>query len=119
MTDSTDQAPAKPRAPKTRARSIWFKIFLWLGLPMLLLSVVGVLVIAYALIVMAANLPSLETLIDYRPKVPLRVYTKDHVLIGEFGSERRQMVKLNDMPETLKSAVLAIEDNRFYTHGGV
>ncbi len=117
MADSTDQSPLKKRRPK--ARSFWFKVFVWLGLPTLLLSVIGVLVAAYALIVMASNLPSLETLTDYRPKVPLRIYTKDHVLIGEFGSERRQMVKLEAMPDILKKAILAIEDSRFYTHGGV
>ncbi len=118
MADSTDRS-SKPRPPKAKARSIWLKIFVWLGLPTLLLALTGALVFVYALIVMASNLPSLDTLTDYRPKMPLRIYTKDHVLIGEFGAERREMVKLEAMPETLKNAILAIEDNRFYTHGGV
>ncbi|MEA3125952.1 MAG: penicillin-binding protein, partial [Caballeronia sp.] len=65
------------------------------------------------------NLPSLEALTDYRPKVPLRVYTADHVLIGEFGEERRSVVRIQDVPDYLKKAVLAIEDARFYDHGGV
>ena len=45
------------------------------------------LVLGYALIVATPNLPSLDALTDYRPKVPLRIYTRDHVLIGEFGEQ--------------------------------
>ena len=44
------------------------------------------------------NLPSLDALTDYRPKVPLRIYTADHVLIGEFGEERRSLVRIQDVP---------------------
>ncbi|OXH84943.1 penicillin-binding protein, partial [Burkholderia multivorans] len=63
--------------------------------------------------------PSLDALTDYRPKVPLRIYTSDHVLIGEFGEERRDIVHFKDVPDSLKKAILAIEDARFYDHGGV
>ena len=65
------------------------------------------------------DLPSLESLTDYRPKVPLRVYTSDNVLIGEFGQERRDFVAIKDIPLVQKQALLAIEDSRFYEHGGV
>jgi penicillin-binding protein 1A len=77
------------------------------------------LLLLYALVIAAPNLPSLEALTDYRPKVPLRVYTLDHVLIGEFGEERRDVVRIGDVPPYLKQAILAIEDARFYDHGGV
>ena len=77
------------------------------------------LVLGYALVVAMPNLPSLEALTDYKPKVPLRIYTADHVLIGEFGVERRSVVRIQDVPDHLKKAVLAIEDSRFYDHGGV
>ncbi|HTI16451.1 MAG TPA: penicillin-binding protein 1A [Trinickia sp.] len=83
------------------------------------LAAVGALVVGYALIVMEPQLPSLDALTDYRPKVPLRVYTADHVLIGEFGEERRNLVRFADIPDVMKKAVLAIEDYRFYEHGGV
>ncbi|CAN7331065.1 penicillin-binding protein 1A [Trinickia sp. LjRoot230] len=83
------------------------------------LVVVGALIVGYALVVMGPQLPSLEVLTDYRPKVPLRVYTADHVLIGEFGEERRSLVRFADIPDVMKKAVLAIEDYRFYEHGGV
>lgn len=65
------------------------------------------------------DLPELDALVDYRPKIPLRVYTSDHVLIGEFGQERRDFVAIKDIPLIQKQALLAIEDARFYEHGGV
>ena len=65
------------------------------------------------------GLPSLEVLTDYRPKIPLRIYSSEGVLIGEFGEERRALVKISDVPDIMKQAILAAEDDRFYEHGGV
>ena len=65
------------------------------------------------------TLPSLESLTDYRPKIPLRVYSADGQLIGEFGEERRAVVKLEQVPKSLVDAIVAAEDERFYQHGGV
>lgn len=77
------------------------------------------LILLYALVVATPQLPSLDALTDYRPIVPLRIYTADHVLIGEFGEERRDVVRIDEVPLSLKHAILAIEDARFYEHGGV
>ncbi|WP_233864921.1 penicillin-binding protein 1A [Paraburkholderia adhaesiva] len=111
--------PPAPQAPQKRRRPWWARLII--GFTGLLVggAVCGALVLGYALIVATPNLPSLEALTEYRPKVPLRIYTRDHVLIGEFGEERRNVVHLKDMPDNLKNAVLAIEDARFYDHGGV
>ena len=65
------------------------------------------------------EVPDIKAVTDYRPKIPLRVYTADKVLIGEFGAERREFVPIARVPALMKSAVLAIEDTRFYEHGGV
>ena len=65
------------------------------------------------------NLPSLEALTDYRPKIPLRVYTAEGALIGEFGEERRALIKIEAVPKPMRLAILAAEDDRFYSHGGV
>ncbi|HEU4851309.1 MAG TPA: penicillin-binding protein 1A [Telluria sp.] len=80
---------------------------------------VMVLVVVFALAMAYPNLPSLDTLTDYRPKMPLRIFSADNVLIGEFGEERRTLVRINDIPPLMKKAVLAIEDAGFYEHGGV
>jgi penicillin-binding protein 1A len=73
---------------------------------------------AFAASPLDLDLPSLDALTDYRPKIPLRVYTSDGVLIGEYG-ERREFVAIKDVPLVQKQALLAIEDARFYEHGGV
>ena len=65
------------------------------------------------------KLPSLDVLTDYRPKQPLRVYTADGALIAEFGEERRAFVPIAKVPVYMKQAILAAEDERFYTHGGI
>ena len=77
------------------------------------------LVIAVALAMAYPNLPDVSELADYRPKLPLRVYSSEGALIGEFGEERRNLTRIEDIPEVMKNAVLAIEDTRFFEHGGV
>jgi penicillin-binding protein 1A len=72
-----------------------------------------------ALAVAYPNLPDISDLSDYRPKLPLRVYSADGMLIGEFGEERRNLTPIAEIPKVMKDAVLAIEDARFYSHGGV
>lgn len=90
---------------------------------LILFIIVGGLTIsamaALAITLIYPTLPSLETLTDYHPKLPLRVYSSDGFLIGEFGEERRAFVSIDKVPQDLKDAVLAIEDRRFYQHGGV
>ena len=80
-------------------------------------SLVALVAIAAALIYPA--LPSLDALTDYHPKQPLRVYSEDGFLIGEFGEERRAYIKIEDVPQNMKDAVIAIEDRRFYQHNGI
>lgn len=82
-------------------------------------ALAGVLLFGYVMLIVVPNLPSFDALVDYRPKMPLRVYTADGVLIGEFGEERRDFVPIKEMPAVMKGALLAIEDDRFYEHGGV
>ena len=83
------------------------------------LSLIGVLLVGFAALVTIPTLPSLEALTDYRPKIPLRVYSAEGILIGEFGEERRSVVKISAAPQRLKQAIVAAEDDRFYQHGGV
>jgi len=77
------------------------------------------LVVGVAMVVAYPNLPDISDLADYKPKLPLRIYTADGQLMGEFGEERRNLTPIKDIPDVMKNAVLAIEDNRFYQHGGV
>lgn len=97
-------------------------ILRWTLYPLVLLVGLVLLVVALAGLVAVfayPNLPSLDVLTDYRPKIPLRVYTADGFLIGEFGEERRNFVRIQDVPPLMKQAILAAEDERFYQHPGV
>lgn len=77
------------------------------------------MVIALALAVAFPNLPDISDLSDYRPKLPLRIFSEEGALLGEFGEERRNLTPIREIPKVMTNAVLAIEDARFYQHGGV
>ena len=83
------------------------------------LGVVSTALAGLAAALIYPNLPPLEALTDYKPKLPLRVYTADGALIGEFGEERRAFIAIEQVPNYMKQAIIAAEDERFYTHGGV
>jgi penicillin-binding protein 1A len=118
MLAKTPDTPAS--APSTRGtRPILLRLLMWLAG----LAVAGglslLLVIAVALSVAYPNLPDISELSTYRPKLPMRVFAADGVLIGEFGEERRSLTPIQNIPQVMKDAVLAIEDTRFFQHGGV
>src|SRR5262245_51192080 len=94
----------------------------FLAFPLALLAglvAVGILAIALVIALAYPNLPTLEALTEYQPKCPLRIYTADGVMIGEFGEERRAVVSIAEVPAELKNAIIAIEDERFYQHPGI
>ena len=93
----------------------WFYPLLALGT----LLVAALLLVGYVGAIVYPTLPSLDALTEYNPKIPLRIYSAEGTLIGEFGEERRAVVKIEDVPQALKQAILAAEDERFYEHGGV
>ena len=95
-------------------RFVAFPVAVLAGLMAAAFLVLGlVVVLAYP------NLPELNALTAYQPKVPLRIYTAEGVLIGEFGEERRAVVSIADVPPQLKQAIIAAEDERFYQHPGI
>ena len=121
------QNPNSPPTPEPTSRAAPRPVWLSLLLKVLLwgfgLAAAGALcllmVVAVALSVAYPNLPDISDLSDYRPKLPMRVYSADGVVIGEFGEERRSLTPIKDIPQVMKNAVLAIEDARFFSHGGV
>lgn len=121
-------SPSKPSEKKsdstsTRQLPTWlrwvFRVFLWLAGLAAAGALALVLTIAVALAVAYPNLPDISDLADYRPKLPLRVYSSEGALLGEFGEERRNLTPIGEIPKVMKDAVLAIEDTRFFQHGGV
>ena len=118
--------PKKPTAdtPETPSSGAWLgrwllRVALW-SLGLATAGALSVLVlVAVALSVAYPNLPDISELSDYRPKLPLRVFSLEGSLIGEFGEERRQLTPIAQIPKIMTDAVLAIEDARFYEHGGI
>ena len=109
MTKST--RPLRP-VPQGRERG-----FIFFVLAAIVVFIVGVVLYVFAAII--PKVPPIDAVLDYKPKIPLRIYTADNVLIGEFGEEHRDFVPIAQIPPMMKNAVLAIEDARFYEHGGI
>ncbi|MBU4422601.1 MAG: penicillin-binding protein 1A [Gammaproteobacteria bacterium] len=120
---NSPKQPHKPDASATDRRPGWlrwiFRAFLWIGGLGLAGGLALLLVIGVALAMAYPNLPDVSDLADYRPKLPLRVYSSEGALLGEFGEERRNLTPIREIPAVVKNAVLAIEDTRFFQHGGV
>ena len=114
-TNKPADSPSPDRPLKSRLARL---VARGLGL-ILALAASVLLAVAIALAAAYPNLPDISDLADYRPKLPLRVYTSDGALMGEFGEERRSLTPIGDFPKVMKDAVLSIEDARFYQHGGV
>ncbi|MBU1441062.1 MAG: penicillin-binding protein 1A [Gammaproteobacteria bacterium] len=121
MPESTrPRGPSKSPSPK---RPTWLR---WLLRGLLWVTGIAAAgafavacILAVALAVAYPNLPDISELADYRPKLPLRVFSSEGILIGEFGEERRNLTPIATIPKVMKDAVLAAEDARFYEHGGV
>lgn len=111
---------AKNSPAKTAKSRHWaVDVFIWgTGLSIALAASLAI-VIAIALASAYPNLPDISDLSDYRPKLPLRVFSAEGDLLGEFGEERRNLTPIAEIPAVMVNAVLAIEDARFYQHGGV
>ena len=103
---------------KRQGGSPFLRFFVKAGIFCAGLFLCGVLLAGMALALAWPNLPDLNAMTDYR-SAAARVYTADRVLIGEFGEERRNVLRFNEIPDVMKSAVLAAEDDRFYQHGGI
>ena len=107
--------PAHPRSVGAwllRAVAILFGLGV-AGVVSLLILIAITMALAYP------NLPDISDLEDYHPKLPLRVYSVEGDLIGEFGEEHRTLTPIAEIPDVMKNAILAIEDARFFQHGGI
>ena len=116
---SSDQPGKSGRAARPAWQRNLLTAVLWISGVFLAFFASVVIIVGVALAVAYPNLPDISDLSDYRPKLPLRVYSADGLLMGEFGEERRNLTPIREIPKVMINAVLAIEDLRFYSHGGV
>jgi len=111
LTKSPRSLPLPRLAPNKQGGFIFFI----LAAIVLVVACVAV----WFLMAIVPNVPSIDAVTDYKPKIPLRIYTADNQLIGEFGEEHRDFMPIAQIPPMMKKAVLAIEDSRFYEHSGI
>ncbi|RMX15379.1 penicillin-binding protein 1A [Vandammella animalimorsus] len=114
---------AAPAASKEQARprrsSLLWRVLAWLAGLAITGIVAGIAVVVVVVATIYPKLPDISDLADYRPKLPLRVYSAEGALIGEFGEERRRLMPIEEIPQVMKHAILAAEDARFFQHSGV
>ena len=119
----TESTATDQPVPGSGGRYAWLRKFArvsaWLGAACVSAVLAGLILVSLALAVAYPNLPPISGLTDYRPKLPLRIMSSDAVLLAEFGEERRRFTPISRIPKVMQDAVLAIEDARFYRHGGV
>ena len=114
----TEAKPSRRSRIRSGGRAWPTVLGVLVGLPLVGI-VCAAMLAAVAVLLANDRLPPIDALVDYRPKVPLRVFTADGHLIGEFGEERRSVVRIDDVPPVLRNAILAAEDARFFEHAGV
>ena len=85
------------------------------------LYLIGVIAIALIslYISLSNSLPTVEEIQDMRMQIPMRIYTQDKKLIAVYGEKKRIPVTFEEIPDNLKNAFIATEDNRYYQHNGV
>ncbi len=114
-------SPEKKSAPKqpVEQKSWFLQLFTWV----VGIGVAGAasvfIIVAITMAIAYPNLPDISDLEDYRPKLPLRIFSAEGDLLGEFGEEHRTLTPIAEIPDVMKNAILAIEDARFFQHGGV
>ena len=119
MSDTPRPSSPDPSNTSPRRTPAALRVLGWLiGLPLAVVLTV-LLLLGLALAVAYPNLPEISGLVDYRPKLPMRVVSADGVVLGEYGEERRNYLPIKEIPKVMQEAVLAIEDARFYQHGGI
>ncbi|MFT4192649.1 MAG: penicillin-binding protein 1A [Comamonas sp.] len=117
---SAARGASKPKTAKPAGAGAWFlRGLAWAGGLLAAGLIALACVIGVAMALAYPNLPDVSELSDYKPKLPLRIYSAEGNLLGEFGEERRRLLPIAEIPKVMKDAVLAIEDARFYSHGGV
>ena len=120
MSETEREASRPANAPSMPLWARWLtKSVAWLFALAAALALSVVMLVAIALAVAYPNLPEISGLMDYRPKLPMRIFSADGVLLGEYGEERRNFTPLAQIPKVMQEAVLASEDSRFYQHSGV
>ena len=92
------------------------KFLFWISISS---CVLAILIILGSFLTIRPSLPEISLVDEAQLQMPLKVYTEDGVLIGEFGEIKRRPLSFEDIPLNIKNAFLAAEDDRFFYHQGI
>ncbi|MDA8613398.1 transglycosylase domain-containing protein [Gammaproteobacteria bacterium] len=82
-------------------------------------TLLSILVIGVGYLFIKPSLPEIDLVDEDVLQIPLKIFTSDGVLIGEFGDQKRRTIEYEDIPLNLKNAFLAAEDDQFFQHDGI
>jgi len=82
-------------------------------------ALVSIFVIGAGYLITKPSLPEINLVDEDVLQIPLKVLTSDGVLIGEFGDQKRRTIEYEEIPNNLKNAFLAAEDDQFFQHDGI
>src|SRR5213596_1164954 len=117
---SEDKAAGGRRFAPPSGRRRWIRIILMLvGIGSLILASAAGVAALWAFTILPRSLPSVKTLETFQPIQGTKVYDDNDELLTELHVERRIFVPLGHIPQTLRDAVIATEDRRFYSHWGI
>ena len=91
----------------------------WLLLVALIGTLLSMITIGAGYLVIKPSLPEINSVDEDVLQIPLKVLTSDGVLIGEFGDQKRRTIEYKEIPQNLKNAFLAAEDDQFFEHSGI
>ena len=91
----------------------------WIGLAALFFATALFGTAGGVMFAFSGDLPAISALDDYSPGVITRVLARDGSVVGEFATERRQLVTYEEIPEVLRNAIISAEDGDFMRHGGM
>src|SRR5690242_19737125 len=97
----------------------WFRLLVILFGSVTVVTLLGAYALACSYVYLVPSLPSLEVMRNVELQVPLRVYTRSGALIAQIGEQRRIPVTYDQIPELVKHAFIAAEDERFFAHHGI
>ena len=117
-TDTESISPSHNRHPK-KHRSIIAKIFRWILVALVCSIVTMAMALGGLYLYLGEDLPKIASLSEYRPPTITEVFSDDNRKIGEFYTERRIVIPLSQIPQTLKEAFIAAEDARYFKHKGI
>src|SRR5210317_57235 len=81
--------------------------------------VLAIMIVLGSFLTLRPSLPEISLVDEAQLQMPLKVYTEDGVLIGEYGEIKRRPISFEDIPPYIKNAFLAAEDDQFFYHQGI